>query len=405
MRWQALNTVALICGVIFFGTLNNFTKKMLTVTMGNLNFVTGIVDNWVHLVVNAIIVSCLFAKGTVTRAQLAYVFRFGLRWENNGIWKYIAIASVNDVANQMTGLASQNYLTTLMMSLMDQATTPFTVICSFVMLGTRYTALESFSVLWIFCAAIFAVFAAEKENSGDNDPFWAAFAAITTCFAAVSFVLKEMAFRQYADFQKHRELANENGQGLPSTQTTDMPVSTCPLMRQRGVSSDMPETLNVFLVSLIVSIGGAITAVPIALINRAATEPGSATQAMFNGFDSLIHSDNALPVYVIGTIINYIFNFCLLALTSNGSALLAFASLKVVVPCTALCSLFSWPLIGPKTVSQAQWIVLAVMLIALGLFRYGNIQREQLGVRECCWPFRFGFKEGGIVQLADNGDT
>merc|ERR1740139_997524 len=60
------------------------------------------------------------------------------------------------------------------MSLMDQATTPFTVICSFVMLGTRYTALESFAVLAVLGAAI----------------------------AAVVVVLQEITFRKYAAYRR-----------------------------------------------------------------------------------------------------------------------------------------------------------------------------------------------------------
>lgn len=382
MGREGVYTIVLICGVVVFGTLNNFAGKMKAETMGTYNFVTGIVDTYVHLITNAVIVAGLLAFGVVTRSQLAFVFRFGKRWGDIGIWKYIAIASVSDVANNITGLASQPYLTALMMSLMDQATTPFTVACSFVMLGTRYSALESCSVVVIMCAAVAGVLVVQKDTSGDNSAFWAAFAAATTSFAAVSFVLKEMSFRMYTAFWR-------------TTQTSPVPgrtefrgsASAASLLGSSLACPNMPETLNVFLVSLIVSIGGAITVVPVALINRAATSSDSPLQALRDGFTCLQTCGDALNAYIFATAINYVFNFCLLALTSRGSALLAFVSLKVVVPCTALCSLFPWPLIGKQTVSSSQWGILAIMLLALSSFRYGNIQRERLRLDQCCWPF------------------
>jgi len=368
--------VVLIIGVMIFGTLNNFGGKMKANLMGTHNFVTGCVDNWLHTVVSGTIVAILMSRGVVTRPQVAYVFRFSRRWEENGIWKYIAIASVNDVANNITGLASQPYLTTLMMSLMDQATTPFTVICSFLMLGTRYIAVEVVSVIVILGAAIAGVLVVQQDASGDNNTFWALFAAGTTIFAAVSYVLKEKAFRQYRAYTDGAVASSDRATAL--------------LQDSAEARAELPKTLNVFLVSLIVSIGGSLTCVPVALISRSVTNDGSPVQALTDGFHALWTIEGALPVYFFATVINYCFNYCLLALTARGSALLAFVSLKIVVPCTALCSVLPWPLIGSKPVPAQQWGILAFMLVALAFFRYGNIEREDRSKQglhfSCCWP-------------------
>ncbi|CAE8592786.1 unnamed protein product, partial [Polarella glacialis] len=80
----------------------------------------------------------------------------------------------------VTGLAAQPYLTTFMMSLMDQATTPFTVIFSVLLLGTRYIMIEIVSVVIIISAAAGCVLVAAKETGGDNSQGWAVFAALTT---------------------------------------------------------------------------------------------------------------------------------------------------------------------------------------------------------------------------------
>eukprot|EP00928_Gymnodinium_smaydae_P021272 TRINITY_DN18282_c0_g2_i1.p1 TRINITY_DN18282_c0_g2~~TRINITY_DN18282_c0_g2_i1.p1 ORF type:complete len:397 (+),score=46.26 TRINITY_DN18282_c0_g2_i1:93-1283(+) len=381
---KTAETLALMFGVMVFGTLNNFLGRMKAEILGTYNFVTGITDNWVHLVINVTATLLLFRVGSITKDQLRYVFKCGSSWADFGIWKYIGIASISDVANSITGLASQPYLTALMMSMMDQATTPFTAICSFLMLGTRYSALETTCVVLLLLAAISGVLVAQASNDGENSPFWAAFAAVTTCFAAVSFVLKEMAFRDYA---AHRTSSASHDNLYVKLAGQPVPE---PVKESGATTALLPERLSIFLVSLIVSVGGVVTSLPVALINRWATSVGSPMQAVSEGFDCVLHCESSMEVYVVYTINNFVFNLCLLALTSRGSALLSFLSLKLVVPMTALCSSLPWPLIGAKTVSNAQWLILVIMLAALGGFRYGNIIRERFLVngrkQGCCYP-------------------
>jgi len=143
-------------------------------------------------------------------------------------------------------------------------------------------------------------------------------------------------------------------------------------------------------VGLIISVGSLITCVPVALLNRWATEGGNPWVSLCDGLSLLFTKDDVLTTYFFYTINNFFFNLSLLALTGRGSALLAFLSLKLVVPLTAVCSSIQWPFIGTETVNEYQWLVLVIMLSALGGFRYGNILRERVisnGQKHgCCYP-------------------
>merc|ERR1740130_114463 len=88
------------------------------------------------------------------------------------------------------------------MSLMNQATTPFTVVVSMVLLGTRYSWLELLCVVTVLGAAVLSVFV-ESSNGTDTNFFWAIFAAATTAFAAASFVLKEKTFNAYLECREN----------------------------------------------------------------------------------------------------------------------------------------------------------------------------------------------------------
>merc|ERR1711937_373530 len=113
-----------------------------------------------------------------------------------GLSKYLVVAGISDVADSVTGFAAQPHVSTLMMSLMNQATTPFTAVTSALLLGTRYTALELGAIVGVIGAAAMSVLVAHSNNDNDST-FWAIFAALTTSFAALSFVLKEMVFSEY----------------------------------------------------------------------------------------------------------------------------------------------------------------------------------------------------------------
>ena len=181
------------------------------------NYVVTIYNTVLQTVAYVAAYFVLTATGRVPRGQLSSICRStggGCRWGSFGLAKYLLIAGACDVADNVTGFTAEPHLSTLTFALMNQATVPFTVAFT-LCLGVRYSACELVSVLVVVCAAAGCVligqFAEASHGSNttrlgagaaapphEDSPSWAVFAALTTSFAAVSFLLKEHTFRSYA---------------------------------------------------------------------------------------------------------------------------------------------------------------------------------------------------------------
>merc|ERR1712195_419754 len=187
-------TVALLMvGVTISGTANSFSGRIRAEAFGDSDFIVVVYDSIIYFLFNLVAVWIVAAYHGVTRAQLQFLFQAdSCSWARLGPAKFLIIAGI-DVADSVTGFAAQPHLTPLMMSLMNQATTPFTVLVSMLLLGTRYSWIEMLCVAGVLGAAVLSVFVEHSGEEG-NDFFWAIFAAATTSFAALSFVLKEKTF-------------------------------------------------------------------------------------------------------------------------------------------------------------------------------------------------------------------
>jgi len=378
VKRQAL-VACLIVTVAVSATANNFASRIKAEILGDYNFATVVPDNLVQFLFNLAVVVVLMVRRQVHPTQLKYLFRCGGRWAELGAWKFLVLAGVNDVANNVTGLAAQPHLTTFMMSLMDQATTPFTVIFSMLLLKVRYLAEEWVAIVVIMGAAASCVFLANSNGSEDSH-FWALFAALTTSFAALSFVLKEITFNGYKIFsarcsgmpQSFRvQLAEE---GNLQSRLNDEQTS-----ERSGCSSGAaPDALNVFLVGAFINFVGLLSSVPLALLNHAAVSTGPSWPALVDGLRALVERENALFAWAVYICINTLFNLSLILTTSYGSALLSFLSLKAAVPLTAILSAVPWPVIGAKPLNKAEWMALVVLIVGISGFRVGNMRRERL---------------------------
>mmetsp|Transcript_65523 Transcript_65523/g.156683 ORF Transcript_65523/g.156683 Transcript_65523/m.156683 type:complete len:429 (+) Transcript_65523:75-1361(+) len=403
---EQLVIVLLMASIVATGTLNNFVSRMRAELLGKYNFAVVVPDAPISLTFNLLCLGIAARTSGISRAQFSRTFRCGRSWSEMGLWKYMVLASCSDSINLVTGLASQPYLTTLMMSLMDQATTPFTVICSLAMLGTRYTLLESVAVVVVACCAVACVLLARKDG-GENSFFWAIFAAVTTAFAAFSFVLKEMAFREFLAESKllkssarasiassestaERGQTSLSGSGLAQPLTHPAASGIPATHGQEAGAEDAdfePERLSVFLMACVIQTVNLFVCIPSALLNQVATSDEPAIPTLITGVRMVFSTREIFQIYALTMCINFGFNLSLLALTGRASALLAFLSLKLVVPFTAVLSPLPWPIIGSKSVPAAEWLALAVMMLGISGFRVGTIQRERKGLNRCCWPF------------------
>eukprot|EP00931_Biecheleriopsis_adriatica_P067830 TRINITY_DN41899_c0_g1_i2.p1 TRINITY_DN41899_c0_g1~~TRINITY_DN41899_c0_g1_i2.p1 ORF type:complete len:397 (-),score=53.74 TRINITY_DN41899_c0_g1_i2:36-1226(-) len=381
---QRIVLFLMVC-VTLTGTINNFTGRIRAQTLGKYNgVIVGLLNALVYLVFNSIGLALqLWRRGDAIRAQIRIVTRCGSNWSEMGVWKYLVLAAIGDVADDVTGLAAQPYLTTLMYALMNQAIVPFTVLVSMVMLRARYTFLEISSVVVVGVAAILCV-RTSHDSAGENNAFWAIFAAVTTSFAAFSFVCKELAFTEYARSCQGKERFEAVGSDSEVSSERPSEESECDSEASQLASED--RSLNIFVVGFGVAAIGLLVVAPISMLNEFLTTREPVLPAMRAGFDCLFECDNALPAYLVAAVVNLAFNLSMLFLTGTGSALLNFLSLKLAVPLVALLSPLPWPIIGPKDVSAMQWILLGAMLAGVAEFRYGNIQKERLSGRVCCWP-------------------
>ncbi|CAE8656364.1 unnamed protein product, partial [Polarella glacialis] len=200
----------------------------------------------------------------------------------------------------------------------DQATTPFTVIFSVLLLGTRYIMIEIVSVVIIISAAAGCVLVAAKETGGDNSQGWAVFAALTTSFAALSFVLKEITFSAYPKFAQGSGEERRSVIQLPESFSQNAAGQQLQRPLQEGsspntTSSDDSDTaedahLSIFLVGAFIGFVGLLVSVPIALLNRSAVSSGPALPALIDGLKALVERENALTAYMVYICINIAFN-------------------------------------------------------------------------------------------------
>ncbi|CAJ1329105.1 unnamed protein product [Effrenium voratum] len=386
MDRRSLFVAMLIACVSIFGTANNFASRIKAVILGDSNFVCVVPDSLVQLTVNLLFLTVFTIRGKVPQSQFRYIFVCARSFAQNGAWKYLALAGSSDIANNVTGLAAQPYLTTFMMSLMDQATTPFTVVFSVLLLKIRYNCLEIVSVVVIIFAAVTCVLIAGAHGGEGSSQFWAFFAAITTSFAALSFVLKEIVFTGFRNSQNgdlHTALRIQLQQPPFSDANSEQlqrRLNEGGLLEAAGPDIPdivAPDNLNVFLVGSVINFVGLLSSVPIALLNHAAVSSGPSMPALVDGLRLLFEKEHAMTAYVVYICINTIFNLSLILTTSYGSALLSFLSLKAAVPLTAILSAVPWPVIGPKPLNAADWLALLVLIAGIVAFRVGNLQREK----------------------------
>lgn len=283
------------------------------------------------------------------------------------------LASISDAACDVTGFASQPHISSLVYSLMCQATTPFTVLISMLFLQARYWWIEILAVTIMIGGAGMCILLKRKADDDDNSTFWSIFTAATTIFAAISYVLKEKTFKDY-------ETSNKNASS--SSSNLEDPLLNEDHKINSSSSSSPPslleenKKLSVFLVGWIVAATSLFVCVPVALLNQAILTSNPVWPAFTDAMKCFSECDHGMSTYIVYAAINILYNLCILTLTGHVSALLAFLSLKMSVPLVAIFSPIPFPLIGAQTVTFGQWSSLFVMSFGLILFRYYNTKRR-----------------------------
>lgn len=393
--------VALIASVAVFGMLNSFSSRIRAQAFGSSNYVVTIYNTAFQTAAYLIAYVVLTAYGWIPRGQLTSLFRCsGWRWRALGLAKYLIIAGASDVADNVTGFTAEPHLSTLTYALMNQTTVPFTVLFS-LLLGTCYSACELFSVLIVVCAGAACVLIGEGHAEGGHDSAgWAVFAALTTSFAAVSYLLKEATFREYGRSQT----AHADTGALLHNEANSCAIECASPIAATGTrgrteparGAEGEESLSFVTVSVVVQVVSLLTCVPIVLANRAYANgvAHDAMPPMSEALTCLWTCEHAAVSFAFYTAINLLWNGALLLLTQHGSALLAFLALKLQVPLVAIFSSLPWPLIGAHAASPLQWTTLCAMAAGIAGYQWGRHRRSRREVdggdgaesRSRVWP-------------------
>jgi drug/metabolite transporter (DMT)-like permease len=357
-------TVMLMMAVATTGTANSFASKIRADAYGEHDFVVVVYGSIVSTLFYTTALLVSIQRGSITISQIRKLFRTkGYGW--------LILAAISDSMSEVTGYAAQPHVSSLVYSLMCQATTPFTVVVSILFLRTRYWFVEIVGVaIMIGGAAICLLLKKHKDDDGNNT-FWAIFTAMTTVFSAISFVLKEKTFKDYK-----KSSNNENTETM-TKDLEDPLLLTNDDEEEEEEKKILNEKLSVFLVGFIVAITSLLVCVPVALLNQLILTSNPVWPEFKDAFKCIANCDHGLTTYLVYAAINVIYNLCILTLTSHVSALLAFLSLKMTVPLVAILSPVSFPLIGSQPVTFGQWASLFVMAFGLILFRYYNDRRRR----------------------------
>jgi len=299
-----------------------------------------------------------YKLGITPASDFSYVWKHKYEtktlWGKISPWKYFVIMGLMDGLGNILGLIAQPYLSGPVVSLMSQTIVLFSVICAIILLNTKYSFWQIWSVAFLLCGVMFTLiptFSGKNQLSGEAT--WALLVAFSTLPNAISFTYKELLFREKPGLDIF--IVNSHG-------------SLFQLLFQ-----------PIFL--------------PITLIFPGVLGPSSnLLQFVSDGFgcwvgvtpnlDKETCKNNPWP-YLIYACFNLAFNILLLMVTKEASALYSFMAIKAILPISVILFLANWPIIGSSSISDYDIIGLLIIVLALGLYRFFTVQKNDYKLK-CC---------------------
>lgn len=371
-KWKQELDVLLLMGlVIALGAGNRLTGKIMTEPMDNYSFFLGLWNGLMYCILYFSILYYRHRKGMfdgpatmryvwnspppIERGDMSYI---RWKWESWPIIKYFIVMGAMDGLGNLLGLIATPYISGPLNSLMSQAITPFSMICSMIILGDRYTFWQSASAGIVLSGAVVCLipqFTGDDDDDDDGDDsssgeilFFSLVMAVSTLPNAISFALKELVFIQKPDL----ELFVVN--------------SHASLFQLLWWPVFLPMTL-------------------IPLLNQ--TDDQSLPDYVYHGFQcffSITPDDgedhdpdcSSMPIpYLVYIVFNLSFNIFLLILLRRASSLLGFLTIKAILPVSVLLFYFDWPLIGSTSISIYYIIGLFIVMVGLFAYRYFSIMK------------------------------
>lgn len=369
--------------VVIFGVVDKVVGQIQAKTLGQYNFMKTAMNCILYFVVYYTVLLGRVQGGAVPSHQLHFMYACKLEpskpglWQKLGAWKLLLVAGACDCLNEFMSFAAQPYVKGLVAALLSQLTAIFAVAWSLVLLRARYTVSQCAGILLCILGATCAAWGSDWSTSS---PGHAILYAASAAPSALSFVLKEMAFREYTSWNSDRQFARALSAGEPT---------------QARLSE--PEALDVFVVCSAAGLFQLLAAPVILPVSSNLENVDNvplgdwwldAWQCFVNSRPDRLAPDvassmpcicsNAWQLYALYAIANAGLNISIYYSILYSSTVFLFLTMKIIAPVSAFVFLIDWPIIGSSSMSIAQLGSLVITFTGLMLFRFAASVRAPL---------------------------
>jgi drug/metabolite transporter (DMT)-like permease len=368
-----IKVAALLLGVIISGACNRVASQVMAVSMNYYSFFIGLFNSIIYVVFYFSILLIRYLLKMVPGSDFEYVWKHKYPektlWAKISPWKYFVIMGLMDGLGNILGLIAQPYLTGPVVSLMSQTIVLFSVICAVIILRTTYSFWQLWAVGLLICGVMFTLLPTFDNRHQLTGQFsWAILVAMSTLPNAISFTFKELMFREKPGLDIF--IVNSHGSLF---QLLFQPIFLPITLLFPGVLGPSTNLLN-FVHDGFGCFGGT-------------TPHGDKKTCVNNPYPYLIYAG-----------FNLIFNILLLMVTKDASALLSFMAIKAILPISVILFLVNWPIIGSSAISNYDIIGLIIIIIALGLYRFFTVQKNDNNLR--CFSVRLPFLDSSRPSLS-----
>jgi hypothetical protein len=360
---KEIEIAILMIVVIILGSANRVANKIMTQPFGNYSFFTTLFGAALYVALYFTILLVRYGMKIVTKDMLSYPWKkmpststncFVRTWEVIPPIKYFILMGLMDGLGNILGIIPTPYISGPMISLMSQTIVLFSMIAALIMLGTRYTYWQTWSVLVVVMGALVAIIPDITGHSKTHSSLgYSILMAVSTIPSAISFTLKELVFKNKKGLDVF--IVNSHGSLFQLLWWPVMIPITLIFNQTKGVPlwDYVRDGFRCFF----------------------GMTPEGATSDC---------TPNPWP-YLIYMVINLLFNITLLVLLKKASALQSFMALKAILPISVFLFYFDWPLIGSDNINQFTIYGLIVVMAGLIAYRYTTFVKEKNQKQSSCF--------------------
>uniref|UniRef100_A0A6B2L801 EamA domain-containing protein n=1 Tax=Arcella intermedia TaxID=1963864 RepID=A0A6B2L801_9EUKA len=344
--------------------------------MGEYSFFLSIFNSLLYVLFYGAILVVRLLTNAISMKDLKAVWLFYPEGSGNfisriGPWKYFLLTGSLDGLNNILVLISSAYLPGALIALLNQTNVLFSMIAALLLLRSRFTFWEVWSVGLLF-AGIAATLMPEFNDLHSLHSgliHYSIMMGLSTLPQAVSVTLKEKLLRPQNPTTKGIDLFVVN------SHTSFFQMLLIPLFIPLTIPFDQTngKPLDEYIRNGLRCFAGY-------------TPPPNAFSSSVD--PDISHCDLDPYPYIVYISINLIYNVLILILIKVASGVLCFMTLQAVLPLSVVLFYIHWPFIEVTPFSG--WTVsgLVVGMVALGLFQFFSVEKKKhrLSCLSCSLP-------------------